>query len=236
MLKLNNVSTCIGEFQAVREISLEIPRGDFVTLLGSNGAGKTTLLRTIAGALKPSQGRIEFKGSRIDGIPANKIVSKGICLCPEGRQLFPQLSVYKNLILGAYSRRKDRKGVQQSLEQVYALFPILKERKNQLAGTFSGGQQQMLAIARALMSKPDMLLLDEPSIGLAPLVVRHIIGEVLKAIHEAGTTIFLSEQNANMALMISRRGYVMENGRIVLEGPSDQLMHDDRVRKAYIGT
>jgi len=236
LLKLNNVSTCIGEFQAVREISLEIPRGDFVTLLGSNGAGKTTLLRTIAGALKPSQGRIEFKGSRIDGIPANKIVSKGICLCPEGRQLFPQLSVYKNLILGAYSRRKDRKGVQQSLEQVYALFPILKERKNQLAGTFSGGQQQMLAIARALMSKPDMLLLDEPSIGLAPLVVRHIIGEVLKAIHEAGTTIFLSEQNANMALMISRRGYVMENGRIVLEGPSDQLMHDDRVRKAYIGT
>ncbi|MGA3118274.1 MAG: ABC transporter ATP-binding protein [Syntrophobacteraceae bacterium] len=236
MLKLNNVSTFIGEFQAVREISLEIPRGDFVTLLGSNGAGKTTLFRTIAGALKPSQGRIEFKGNRIDGIPANKIVSKGICLCPEGRQLFPQLSVYKNLILGAYSRRKDRKGVQQSLEQVYALFPILKERKNQLAGTFSGGQQQMLAIARALMSKPDMLLLDEPSIGLAPLVVRHIIGEVLKAIHEAGTTIFLSEQNANMALMISRRGYVMENGRIVLEGPSDQLMHDDRVRKAYIGT
>ncbi|MFZ0931996.1 MAG: ABC transporter ATP-binding protein [Syntrophobacteraceae bacterium] len=236
MLKLNNVSTCVGEFQAVREISLEIPRGDFVTLLGSNGAGKTTLLRTIAGALKPSQGSIEFKGRRIDGIPANKIVSKGICLCPEGRQLFPQLSVYKNLILGAYTRRRDRKGVQQSLDQVYALFPILKERKNQLAGTFSGGQQQMLAIARALMSKPDMLLLDEPSIGLAPLVVRHIIGEVLKAIHEAGTTIFLSEQNANMALMISRRGYVLENGRIVLEGPSDQLMHDDRVRKAYIGT
>ena len=236
MLKLNNVSTFIGDFQAVREISLEIPQGDFVTLLGSNGAGKTTLFRTIVGALKPSQGRIEFKGRRIDGTPANNIVSQGMCLCPEGRQLFPQLSVYKNLILGAYSRRKDRKGVQQSLEQVYALFPILKERKNQLAGTFSGGQQQMLAIARALMSKPDMLLLDEPSIGLAPLVVRHIIGEVLKAIHEAGTTIFLSEQNANMALMISRRGYVMENGRIVLEGPSDQLMHDDRVRKAYIGT
>ncbi|MGO9021058.1 MAG: ABC transporter ATP-binding protein [Syntrophobacteraceae bacterium] len=236
MLKLNNVSTFIGEFQAVREISLEIPQGDFVTLLGSNGAGKTTLLRTIAGALKPSQGSIEFKGRRIDGIPANKIVSKGICLCPEGRQLFPQLSVFKNLILGAYTRRGDRKGVQQSLEQVYDLFPILEERKNQLAGTFSGGEQQMLAIARALMSKPDMLLLDEPSIGLAPLVVRHIIGEVLKAIHEAGTTIFLSEQNANMALMISRRGYVLETGRIVLEGPSDQLMHDDRVRKAYIGT
>jgi branched-chain amino acid transport system ATP-binding protein len=236
VLKLTNVSTFIGDFQAVREISLEIPQGDFVTLLGSNGAGKTTLLRTIGGALKPSQGEIEFKGQRIDGIPANKIVSRGICLCPEGRQLFPQLSVYKNLILGAYTRRGDRKGVQQSLEQVYALFPILEERKNQAAGTFSGGQQQMLAIARSLMSKPDMLLLDEPSLGLAPLVVRHIIGEVLKAIHEAGTTIVLSEQNANMALMISRRGYVLENGRIVLEGPSDQLMNDDRVRKAYIGT
>ncbi len=235
MLKLSNVSTFIGDFQAVRGISLEIPQGDFVTLLGSNGAGKTTLFRTIAGALKPSQGRIEFKGRRIDGIAANNIVSQGVCLCPEGRQLFPQLSVYKNLLLGAYTRRRDRKGVQRSLEQVYALFPLLEQRKNQPAGTFSGGQQQMLAIARSLMSKPDMLLLDEPSVGLAPLVVRHIIGEVLKAIHEAGTTIFLSEQNANMALMISHRGYVMENGRIVLEGPSHQLMNDDRVRKAYIG-
>jgi len=203
--------------------------------LGSNGAGKTTLFRTIVGALKPSQGRIEFKGRRIDGTPANNIVSQGMCLCPEGRQLFPQLSIYKNLILGAYTRRRDHKGVRRSLEQVYALFPLLEQRQNQPAGTLSGGQQQMLAIARSLMSKPDMLLLDEPSIGLAPLVVRHIIGEVLKAIHEAGTTIFLSEQNANMALMISRRGCVLENGRIVLEGPSHQLMNDDRVRKAYIG-
>jgi len=232
LLKLNNVSTFIGDFQAVREISLEIPQGDFVTLLGSNGAGKTTLFRTIVGALKPSQGRIEFKGRRIDGTPANNIVSQGMCLCPEGRQLFPQLSIYKNLILGAYTRRRDHKGVRRSLEQVYALFPLLEQRQNQPAGTLSGGQQQ---IARSLMSKPDMLLLDEPSIGLAPLVVRHIIGEVLKAIHEAGTTIFLSEQNANMALMISRRGCVLENGRIVLEGPSHQLMNDDRVRKAYIG-
>jgi branched-chain amino acid transport system ATP-binding protein len=235
LLKLNNVSTFIGDFQAVREISLEIPQGDFVTLLGSNGAGKTTLFRTIVGALKRSQGRIEFKGRRIDGTPANNIVSQGMCLCPEGRQLFPQLSIYKNLILGAYTRRRDHKGVRRSLEQVYALFPLLEQRQNQPAGTLSGGQQQMLAIARSLMSKPDMLLLDEPSIGLAPLVVRHIIGEVLKAIHEAGTTIFLSEQNANMALMISRRGCVLENGRIVLEGPSHQLMNDDRVRKAYIG-
>jgi len=235
LLKLSNVSTFIGEFEAVREVSLEIPQGDFVTLLGSNGAGKTTLFRTISGILKPSQGKIEFKDRRIDGIAANKIVAEGLCLCPEGRQLFPQLSVYKNLILGAYTRRGDRKGIQESLEQVYALFPILERRKNQAAGTFSGGEQQMLAIARSLMSKPDMLLLDEPSMGLAPLVVRQIIGDVLQAIHEAGTTIFLSEQNANMALMISRRGYVLENGKIVLEGQSPQLMNDDRVKKAYIG-
>src|SRR5208337_1387159 len=146
LLKLTNVSTFIGEFEAVRGISLEISQGDFVTLLGSNGAGKTTLFRTIAGLLNPVQGRIEFKGRRIDGIPANKIVARGICLCTEGRQLFPQLSVYKNLILGAYTRRSDRKGIEQSLEQVYALFPILERRKNQPAGTFSGGEQQMLAI------------------------------------------------------------------------------------------
>ena len=236
MLKLTNVSTFIGGFQAVRDISLEIPQGDCVTLLGSNGAGKTTLFRTIAGVLKPSHGTIEFKGRRIDTMPANKIVGMGLSLCPEGRQLFPQLSVHKNLMLGAYTRRKDRIGVQQSLEQVYTLFPLLKNRKSQLAGTFSGGQQQMLAIARALMSKPDMLLLDEPSMGLAPLVVRQIIGEVIKAIHEAGTTIFLSEQNANMALMVTRRAYVLESGRIVLAGSSPELMNDDKVKKAYIGT
>ena len=235
MLKLTNVSTLIGGFQAVREISLEIPRGDFVTLLGSNGAGKTTLFRTIAGVLKPLRGTIEFKGRQIQGLPANRVVGLGLSLCPEGRQLFPQLSVYKNLTLGAYTRRKDGKGVQQSLEQVYALFPILQMRPTQLAGTFSGGEQQMLAIARALMSKPDMLLLDEPSMGLAPLVVRKIIGEVIKAIHEAGTTVFLSEQNANMALMITRRGYVLESGKIVLEGLSSELMNNDKVKKAYIG-
>ena len=235
MLKLTNVSTRIGGFPAVREITLEIPRGDFVTILGSNGAGKTTLFRTIAGVLKPFQGNIEFKGQPIHQLPASKVVRRGLSLCPEGRQLFPQLSVLKNLTLGAYTRRKDRRAFQESLRQVYTLFPILEERSNQLAGTFSGGEQQMLAIARSLMSKPDMLLLDEPSMGLAPLVVRKIIGEVIKSIHEAGTTIFLSEQNANMALMIARRGYVLENGKVVLEGDSSSLMNDDKVRKAYIG-
>ncbi len=235
MLKLTQLSTVIGGFQAVREISLHIPPGDFVTLLGSNGAGKTTLFRTVAGVLKPFQGKVDFKGRPIQGMPANKVVGLGLSLCPEGRQLFPQLSVYKNLSLGAYTRRKDRKKVQHSLEQVYALFPILKDRQKQLAGTFSGGEQQMLAIARAMMSQPELLLLDEPSMGLAPLVVRKIIGEVIKAIHESGTTIFLSEQNARMALMISRRGYVLESGRIVLEGSSSELMNNDKVKKAYIG-
>ena len=235
MLKLSNLSTLIGGFQAVREISQEIPQGDFVTLLVSNGAGKTTLFRTIAGVLKPSQGTIEFKGRQIQGMPAHRVVKLGLCLCPEGRQLFPQLSVLKNLTMGAYPRRKDRQGVQKSLEQVYAMFPILRDRKQQLAGTFSGGEQQMLAIARALMSRPELLLLDEPSMGLAPLVVRKIIGEVVKAIHEAGTTIFLSEQNARMALMIARRGYVLETGRIVLEGSNSELMNNEKVKKAYIG-
>ena len=235
MLKLTHVSTIIGGFQAVRAISLEIPEGDFVALLGSNGAGKTTLFRTIAGVLKPFQGTIEFKGQPIQGLPANKIVGLGLSLCPEGRQLFPQLSVFKNLTLGAYTRRKDRKGVQQSLEQVYGLFPILKVRRNQLAGTFSGGEQQMLAIGRALMSKPDLLLLDEPSMGLAPLVVRRIIGEVIRAIHEGGTTVFLSEQNANMALRITRRGYVLESEKIVLAGSGSELMNNDKVKNAYIG-
>lgn len=234
MLKLTDVTTVIGGFQAIRGVSLEIKKGEFVALLGSNGAGKSTLFRTIAGVLKPSRGEIEFKGQQIHRHPANAIVNLGLSLCPEGRQLFPQLSVYKNLMLGAYTRRGERKGVEQSLEQVYELFPILKMRPNQMAGTLSGGEQQMLAIGRALMSRPEMLLLDEPSMGLAPLVVQKI-AEVIKAINEMGTTVFLSEQNANMALMITHRGYVLENGRLVLEGPSRDLMNNDLVKKAYLG-
>jgi len=205
-----------------------------VALLGSNGAGKTTLFRTIAGVLKPGRGTIEFQGKQIHRLSPDRIVSLGLSLCPEGRQLFPQLSVYKNLLLGAYTRRKERSRVRKTLEWVYELFPVLKERRNQPAGTLSGGEQQMLAIGRALMSEPEMLLLDEPTMGLAPLVVRRI-AEVIKEINRAGTTVFLSEQNANIALMITERGYVLESGRIVLEGPSPELLENATVKRAYLG-
>lgn len=228
------MTTTIGGFQVVHGVSLEIRKGEFVALLGSNGAGKTTLFRTIAGVLKPGRGTIEFQGKQIHRLSPDRIVSLGLSLCPEGRQLFPQLSVYKNLLLGAYTRRKERSRVRKTLEWVYELFPVLKERRNQPAGTLSGGEQQMLAIGRALMSEPEMLLLDEPTMGLAPLVVRRI-AEVIKEINRAGTTVFLSEQNANIALMITERGYVLESGRIVLEGPSPELLENATVKRAYLG-
>ncbi len=234
MLKLNNVSTMIGEHRVIHNISLQIAQGDFVALLGGNGAGKTSLLRTIAGVLQPHEGTITFKGEAIHKLPAHKIVARGLSLCPEGRQLFPQLPVYKNLMLGAY-RRKDKKHIQETLEQVYSLFPILKERPRQMAGTFSGGEQQMLAVGRALMSKPEMLLLDEPSMGLAPQIVESI-AEVITRLNGLGITIFLSEQNAQIALMITRNGYVLENGELVLQGLSSDLLHNDKVRRAYLGT
>lgn len=234
MLKLKNVSTRIGEHLVINDVSLEIAQGNFVALLGGNGAGKTSLLRTIAGLLHPHEGSIEFKGEPIHKLPSYKIVGKGLSLCPEGRKLFPQLPVYKNLMLGAY-RRKDKKEIQESLEQVYALFPILKERHKQMAGTFSGGEQQMLAVGRALMSKPEMLLLDEPSMGLAPLLVESVT-EVITKLNSMGITLFLSEQNAQIALMITRHGYVLENGELVLQGLSSDLLHNEKVRKAYLGT
>ncbi len=234
MLKLRDVSTTLGNYRAIRGVSLEIEKGEFVALLGSNGAGKTTLFRTIAGVLKPSQGTIEFKGQQIERLPAHKIVGLGLALCPEGRHLFPHLSVHKNLLLGAYVRRRDHKEIERTMAQCCELFPVLKERKNQLAGTLSGGEQQMLAIARALMSGPEMLLLDEPSLGLAPLIVR-AIADVIRGITEMGTTVFLSEQNANMAINITHRGYVLENGELVLSGLSSELASNDMVKKAYIG-
>lgn len=235
MLKLNDLNTAIGAFHVIQGVSLEVKPGEFATLLGSNGAGKTTLFRTIAGVLRASSGSVLFQDQPIHTMQAHRIVRLGLSLCPEGRQLFPELSVYKNLILGAYVRKGDSKGFQDSLEEVYDLFPVLKERSNQPAATLSGGQQQMLAIGRALMCRPSMLLLDEPSMGLAPMVVRKIMGEILPAIHAKGTTLFLSEQNANMALMISQRAYVLESGKIVLEGQSSDLVRDQKVKEAYIG-
>ncbi len=235
MLKLNDLNTSIGAFHVIQGVSLEIAQGEFVTLLGSNGAGKTTLFRTIAGALRATGGSVLFQDRPIHTMRAHQIVRLGLSLCPEGRQLFPELSVYKNLSLGAYVRKGDSQGFQKSLQEVYDLFPILRERTDQLAGTLSGGQQQMLAIGRALMCRPTMLLLDEPSMGLAPMVVRKIMGETLPAIHAKGTTLFLSEQNANMALMVSQRAYVLESGKIVLEGASQDLLRDEKVKKAYIG-
>ena len=234
MLKLTNVTTMIGEHQVIHDVSLHIAQGDFVALLGGNGAGKTSLFRTIVGVLPPSKGRVEFKGEEISHKPAHKIVGMGIALCPEGRQLFPQLSVTKNLMLGAY-HRKDKKGIEETLEQVYSLFPRLKERYKQMAGTFSGGEQQMLAIGRAIMSKPELLLLDEPSMGLAPLVVEGI-ADAITQLNKMGITIFLSEQNAQIALMITRHGYVLENGHLVLEGLSKDLITNEKVKKAYLGT
>jgi branched-chain amino acid transport system ATP-binding protein len=235
MLKLNQVHTAIGGLQIIQNVSLEIQNGEFVALLGSNGAGKTTLFRTIAGVLKPHTGSVVFNGVSIDRMPVHKIVELGLVLCPQGRQLFPELSVQKNLLLGAYPLRGEKKRIQKNLDRVYALFPILSERMDQKAGTFSGGEQQMLAIGRALMSEPKMLLLDEPSVGLAPLIVKLIADVISNINHEMDTTVFLSEQNANMALNITERGYVLESGCCVLDGDCQKLKTDEKVRKAYIG-
>lgn len=235
MLSLEQVYTDIGELHIIHNVSLSIQKGEFVTLLGSNGAGKTTLFRTIAGVLKPAFGTIEFNGIDIGKLPVHKIVDMGIVLCPQGRQLFPELSVKKNLMMGAYSLRGKKARIKKNLDRVYEHFPILKERSNQLAGTFSGGEQQMLAIGRALMGEPGMLLLDEPSVGLAPLIVKQIADVISNINHEMDTTIFLSEQNANMALNITERGYVLESGKCVLEGLCKDLRNDEKVKKAYIG-
>lgn len=234
MLKLENVSVSVGGFLAIRGVSIEIPKGGFYTLLGNNGTGKTTLFRTIAGVIHPVEGKIYLKGASIESTPTARIISMGLSLCPEGRQLFPKMSVHKNLLMGAYVRIKNRREVEESLQYVYTLFPRLKERSKQLAGTMSGGEQQMLAIGRALMVKPEILMLDEPSIGLAPLVVE-MIAEVISGINRSGTTVFLSEQNSNMALRISQYGYVLEDGKIVIQGPSNELLCNEKVKKAYLG-
>ena len=233
MLSVKGLHTFYGKIHALKGIDLEINEGEIVTLVGSNGAGKSTLLNTITGLVHGSQGSIEFQGKNIFNMAPHKIVGMGISMSPEGREIFPALSVQENLRLGAYIR-KDTAGIDSAYQRVYDLFPRLKERVNQSAGTLSGGEQQMLAIGRALMSDPQLLLLDEPSLGLAPNLVL-LIFDLIKSINQQGTSILLIEQNANMALSIAHRAYVMETGTITLSGDAQQLKNDDKVRKAYLG-
>jgi branched-chain amino acid transport system ATP-binding protein len=233
LLKLDGVRVRYGYVEALKGISLFIEEGEIVALIGANGAGKSTTLRAICGLVPISEGRMEFDGRRIDGLPPHRIVRLGISQVPEGRRIFPRLTVLENLMMGAYFR-KDRDRVKEDLDFVFSLFPILAQRRNQKGGTLSGGEQQMLAIGRALMARPRMLLLDEPSLGLAPNLVLRTF-DAIKRINEAGVTIFLVEQNAYMALEISNRGYVIENGRIILSDFSENLMGNEFVKRAYLG-
>ena len=232
LLELNDVRIRYGGIEAVKGITLSVQEGELVTLIGGNGAGKTTTLKTVSGVKRPSEGTITFRGERIDSLPANDIVDLGICQAPEGRRIFARMSVRENLDMGAYGR--PGKTPQEDVDHVFELFPVLKERQKQAGGTLSGGEQQMLAIGRALMAHPKLLMLDEPSMGLAPKFVERIF-ELLQAIHEEGTTILLVEQNAQMALQIADRGYVLESGEIRLEDEADKLLGNDEVRKAYLG-
>ncbi|CDM67262.1 High-affinity branched-chain amino acid transport ATP-binding protein BraG [Clostridium bornimense] len=233
MLKINNLDIFYGGIHALKKINLEVKQGEIVTLIGANGAGKTSTLRALSSLEKPKNGEIIFNGENITGMAPHKLVAKGISHVPEGRKIFANLSVMENLELGAYLR-KDKKSIEEDYEMVFEKFPRLKERIKQNAGTLSGGEQQMLAIGRALMNRPKMLLLDEPSMGLAPLVVNDIFDTIVE-INKAGTTILLVEQNANKALSIADRAYVLETGRITLQGTADELLHDDKVRAAYLG-
>ena len=233
MLKINDINVFYGNIQALKGVSLEINEGEIVTLIGANGAGKSTLLKTISGLLKPKSGDILFEGQSIAGKVAQAIVKKGLSHVPEGRRVFANMTVEENLELGAYLR-KDKKGIREDFEKVYNLFPRLQERRKQHAGTLSGGEQQMLAMGRALMARPRLLILDEPSMGLAPLLVKTIF-RIIQEINKSGTTILLVEQNANMALSIADRAYVIETGKIVLNGTSDELNQSDQIRMAYLG-
>lgn len=233
MLKIDNIDVYYGAIHALKGISLEVKEGEIVTLIGANGAGKSTTLRTISGLLKPKTGSITFLGQDIAGVRAHEIVKKGISQVPEGRRVFAEMTVMENLDLGAFVR-KDKAGIQQDLKHVFELFPRLEERKNQSAGTLSGGEQQMLAMGRALMSRPKLLLLDEPSMGLAPLLIKEIFN-IIVDINKSGTTVLLVEQNANMALSIANRAYVLETGRITLSGSAQELAASEDVRKAYLG-
>lgn len=233
MLEVKDLHVYYGMIQAIKGISFEVNQGETIALIGANGAGKTTTLHTVTGLLAPKKGSVIFEGQDITKIPAHKIVSLGMAHVPEGRRVFAQLSVYQNLKMGAYTR-KDKNEIDETLEMVYKRFPRLEERKNQMAGTLSGGEQQMLAMGRALMSKPKIILLDEPSMGLSPILVNEIF-DIIQALNEAGTTVLLVEQNAKKALAIADRAYVLETGRIVQSGDANMLMHDESIKKAYLG-
>ncbi len=234
MLKIQNIQTYYGNIQALKDVSIEIKEGEIVALIGANGAGKTTTLMSICGITPPRSGDILLDGDSIMGVSADKIVQKGVVQVPEGRRIFPDLTVQENLEMGAFLR-KNKRLIQQDMNYVMTLFPILEKRRNQPGGTLSGGEQQMLAISRALMARPRVLLLDEPSLGLAPLIIKQIFEIIRKINKESNTTIFLVEQNANQALKLADRGYVMENGRIALVDSADKLLANDDVRKAYLG-
>ena len=232
MLKVEDLHVYYGSIHAIKGVSFEVNEGEIVTLIGANGAGKSTTLNTVAGLLKPRHGHISFEGNEVAGMPASKIVPHGMALCPEGRRVFQQMTVRENLEMGGYTRPASEIGA--SIDDVFTRFPRLKERHKQIAGTLSGGEQQMLAMGRALMSKPRLLMLDEPSMGLAPILVEQIF-DIIGELNRAGTTILLVEQNAQMALSIANRAYVLETGNIVKEGDAHLLMNDDDVRKAYLG-
>ena len=233
MLKVTDLQVYYGVIQAVKGISFEGNEGEVIALIGANGAGKTTILHTVTGLINQKAGKIEFEGKDISHTPAYKIVAEGMAHVPEGRRVFAELSVYDNLMMGAYTR-KDKKEIAETLAMVYKRFPRLEERKKQMAGTLSGGEQQMLAMGRALMSKPKIILMDEPSMGLSPIFVNEIF-DIIKAVSASGTTVLLVEQNAKKALSIADRAYVLETGNIILEGDAKVLMNDERVKKAYLG-
>lgn len=233
MLEVKDIEVYYGIIQALKGISFEVNEGEVIALIGANGAGKTTTLHTITGLLSPKKGSVLFEGQDITKVPAHKIVSLGMAHVPEGRRVFAELSVYQNLKMGAYTR-KDKDEIAKTLEMVYKRFPRLEERKNQLAGTLSGGEQQMLAMGRALMSHPKIIVMDEPSMGLSPILVNEIF-DIIKEVSASGTTVLLVEQNAKKALSIADRAYVLETGKIVLEGDAKELMNDDSIKKAYLG-
>ena len=234
LLEIENLHSYYGHVHALKGISLEVEEGEIVTLIGANGAGKTTTLRTISGLLTPREGRVVFDGQVLNGVPAHQIVNLGISQAPEGRQVFTTLTVQENLNMGAYSLGSDREAIEENRRRVFELFPRLEERKRQIAGTLSGGEQQMLSIGRALMARPKLLMLDEPSLGLAPMLVKAIFATI-EEINRGGVTILLVEQNARAALRLADKGYVLETGRIALAGSAEELIRDERVRKAYLG-